>query len=94
MKALALALALSLSSLAPFQCSKPDTNKRVEDTPAEALWKLSERFREAGDDDARRLTLETLIEEYPSSREAKRATMALEGKDVSDPATSGAEDAP
>lgn len=94
MKALSLALALSLSSIAPFQCGKPDMNKRVEDSAPEALWKLSERFRASGDDEARRLTLETLIEEYPGSREAQRAKMALEGKDVGDPATTGDEDAP
>jgi hypothetical protein len=94
MKALFLALSLVLSSTAPFQCSKPDPNKRVEESPAEALWKLSERFRESGDDEARRVTLETLVEEYPSSREAQRAKMALEGRDVSDPKSSGGEETP
>jgi hypothetical protein len=90
----ALTLALALSFIAPFQCSQPDMNKRAEDTPSEALWKLSERFREAGDDDARRVTLETLLEEYPRSREAERAKMALEGNDGDDATTSGAEEAP
>lgn len=92
MKSLTLALALTLTSIAPFQCGKPDMNKRVEDSAPQALWKLSERFREAGDDEARRLTLETLVEEYPSSRQAERAKLALEGHDVADPEASGDED--
>ena len=94
MKFLSLALAISLASIAPFQCGKPDMNKRVEDSAPEALWKMSERFRRSGEDEARRLTLETIVEEYPTSREAQRAKLALEGKDVSDPETAGAEDEP
>jgi TolA-binding protein len=93
MKALTLALSLTLSSIAPFQCSQPDMNKRVEDTPSEALWKLSERFRDAGDDEARRMTLEVLVEEYPRSREAERAKLVLSGNEPAEP-TAGAEDAP
>jgi TolA-binding protein len=93
MKALTLALSITLSSIAPFQCSQPDMNKRAEDTPSEALWKLSERFREAGDEEARRMTLEVLVEEYPRTREAERAKVALQGSEPGE-ATAGAEDAP
>lgn len=72
-----LVLALSLS--APFQCaSDPDPNRRLEDSPAEALWDLAERFESEGDDAARRTTLEQLVERYPSSSEARRARVELE----------------
>lgn len=75
MRALALALALLL---APLQCgSPPEEHPEFEDSPAEALWDLSERFREAGDDDGRRRTLGYLVERYPSSRFAERARLAL-----------------
>ena len=67
---------------APFQCaSDPDPNRRLEDTPSEALWRLAERFEASGDEDARRMTLEELVERYPGSREAARAEEALEGSE-------------
>ncbi len=67
---------------APLQCSSdPDPNRRLEDTPAEALWDLSEEFREAGDEDARRRTLETIVREYPGAREAQRAQLILDGRE-------------
>ncbi|NLY94857.1 MAG: hypothetical protein GXY23_12615 [Myxococcales bacterium] len=91
MKLLSLALAFTLTSLAPFQCSKPDPNKRPEDSAPQALFLLSERFHEAGDEGARRLVLETIVERYPSSREAQRAKLALEGRDVSSEPSSGDE---
>lgn len=66
---------------APFQCaSDPDPERRLEDTPSEALWMLAERFGEEGDPAARRTTLEQLVERYPSSREAERARLELEGR--------------
>lgn len=72
-----LVLALALS--APFQCaSDPDPNRRLEDSPAEALWDLAERFESEGDTAARRTTLEQLVERYPSSSEAHRAREELE----------------
>lgn len=78
-------IAVLLLSRAPFQCaSDPDPNRRIEDTPAEALYRLSEHFQEVGDNEAREETLRHLIERYPSSREASRATLALEGRDTSD----------
>jgi hypothetical protein len=70
-----LAIALAL---APLQCgSPPSEHPELEDSPAEAVWDLSERFAAQGDDDARRSTLEYLIERYPSSRFAERARVAL-----------------
>lgn len=67
-------------SLAPFQCARsagPET--RMEDDPAEALYKLSERFHEQGEEAARRQTLDFLIERYPASRFASAAKDDLAG---------------
>lgn len=75
MRALLAAAALAL---APLQCGGPPReHPEYEDGPAEALWDLSERFRESGDEAARRRTLEYLIERYPSSRFAERARVTL-----------------
>ena len=69
---------LVIWALAPFQCaSDPAPNQRLEDSPGEALWNLSERFAEEGDEDARRTTLRQLVEHYPGSRYARRARSAL-----------------
>ena len=80
MRELALASSLALASLlAPIQCGSPPRERpEFEDSPAEALWNLSERFAEAGDDAGRRRTLEYLVERYPSSRFAERARLAIE----------------
>jgi hypothetical protein len=76
-------LTFSLLGTAPFQCaSREDPNHRIEDTPAEALWSLSERFRADGNDAARRTTLEQLVEQYPGAREAERARLVLSGREV------------
>ncbi len=75
MRSLALA---ALLALAPVQCgSSPRDRPEFEDSPAEALWDLSERFGAAGDDEGRARTLEYLIERYPSSRFAERARVTL-----------------
>jgi hypothetical protein len=67
---------------APFQCaSDPDPERRMTDSPAEALFGLSERFEAEGNEAARRTTLETIIERYPSSREAARAQDIISGGD-------------
>ena len=77
MRVLAMVLAASFA-FAPLQCgTSPDPDRRREDSPAEALLGLAERFGEEGDLDARRTTLEHLIERYPDSREAERARMWL-----------------
>jgi hypothetical protein len=64
--------------LAPLQCGRPPSeHPYYEDSPAEALWDLSERFQADGDEAGRRRTLEYLIERYPSSRFAERARVTL-----------------
>lgn len=75
-------LALLLLLRAPIQCaSDPDPNRRLEDTPSEALWRLAERFEADGDLAARRIALEEIVERYPSSAEAERARVALGSSD-------------
>lgn len=75
MKPLAAALLLVL---APIQCGSPPRERpELEDSPAEALWVLSERFAAEGDEAARQRTLEHLIERYPASRFAERARVVL-----------------
>lgn len=83
MRALGIVLAAALA-FAPLQCgSAPDPDRRREDTPAEALLGLAERFGEEGDEAARRQTLEYLVERYPDSREAQRARAWLEREGAS-----------
>ncbi|MCB9658268.1 MAG: hypothetical protein H6726_11535 [Sandaracinaceae bacterium] len=78
---IATLFALAMGS-APFQCAAdPDPERRMTDTPAEALFGLSELFEAEGNEAARRTTLETIIERYPSSREAARAQDILSGGD-------------
>jgi len=70
--------------LAPFQCaSDPDPDRRLEDTPSEALYDLAQHFGETGDEAARRTTLRRIIERYPGSSEAQRARVDL-GEDTED----------
>ena len=72
-----LALLVTLATLAPLQCpSTPRPEQAREESPAEALWLLAERFGGRGDEAARRATLAFLIERYPSSRYAERARLA------------------
>lgn len=88
--ALALVFTLLLGS-APFQCANdPDDSQRLEDTPAEALWNLSEHFRERGMTDARNDTLRQIIDHYPSSRQAGQAELVLSGRELT-PQPSGGE---
>ncbi len=69
----ALLVGASLS-LAPFQCAHdPDPSQVREETPAEALYGLAEKFKADGDEAARVRTLEYLIARYPSSRFAVMA---------------------
>ncbi len=74
---LLLILCLALSN-APFQCSsEPDPEHAFEETPGEAMYKLAQHFREAGDTAAWRQTLQFLIDNYPSSRFAVMAKQDL-----------------
>lgn len=70
----ALALAVPLMGRAPLQCSsEPEPSQRPYETPAQALYGLAQRFREAGDDAAWRATLEHLVARYPNDRFARQA---------------------
>jgi hypothetical protein len=74
----ALAGLLCLAALAPLQCpSTPLPERAREESPAEALWHLADRFAAAGDGRGRRATLTFLVERYPASRYAERARLAL-----------------
>lgn len=76
----ALPLLLSLA-LAPYQCARePDSAKRREETPGEALYGLAVKFRENGDEAAWRATLEYLVVRYPSSRFATTAQAELDAR--------------
>jgi hypothetical protein len=89
--ALALAVTL-LFGTAPFQCANdPEPAERLEDSPAEALWNLAERFHEQNMEDARRQTLHQIIDQYPSSREAGQAQLILDGRELTPQPTAGAE---
>lgn len=71
-----LAVLVAMLWIAPFQCGSGNANDpklRREDTAGDALWGLSERFREQHDEAGRRATLKYLIEKYPSNRHAQVA---------------------
>lgn len=71
-----LAIAATIAALfgAPLQCGgEPEPSMRPYETPAEALYGLSEKFKAKGDDEAWRTTLEYLAARYPNSRFAKMA---------------------
>ena len=79
------ALALLALLLAPLQCGAPPReHPQFEDSPAEAVWDLSEELGRAGDAAGRRHALEFLIERYPSSRFAQSARADLEALDAAD----------
>jgi TolA-binding protein len=75
MKAAALACLLALS--APYQCASDEERPPVEDTAPQALWILAERFKAESNPDARKTTLQQIIDAYPSSRYAQRAREEL-----------------
>lgn len=69
---------LLVLAAAPLQCpSRRGYETAREESPAEALWNLAERFAAQGDLNARRATLSYLVERHPSSRFAERARLAL-----------------
>lgn len=71
-------LLLSAAMSAPFQCtSKVRPEHRMEEEPAEALYKLADRFAKKGDSKGRAETLRFLVERYPSSRFAEAAKIDL-----------------
>jgi outer membrane protein assembly factor BamD (BamD/ComL family) len=72
-------LMLAAALAAPFQCgSRARPENHLEEEPADALYKLAERFAVAGDPKARAETLRFLVERYPSSRFAEAARLDLE----------------
>jgi outer membrane protein assembly factor BamD (BamD/ComL family) len=82
-------LLLAAAMSAPFQCSgkvRPET--RMEEEPAEALYKLAERFAARGDQRARLETLRFIVERYPSSRFSEMAKLDLTEAGVPLPASS------
>lgn len=77
--ALCMLGSISSLSVAPLQCVRePDPELAPNDSPDEALYDLAQRFRAAGNEPARRATLEYLRERYPNSRFAEAALMELE----------------
>lgn len=88
LSATALLFALSF---APFQCARePDPNRRIEDEPAEVVYRLAERFKAENKADARAETLKFLIERYPTSRYAKQAGLDLQEMGQAPPPTATA----
>jgi len=73
-----MVLSAALGS-APVQCgsSRGDADSALEETPGEALYQLAQRFWAEGDRDAWQITLQQLIERYPSSRFAMTARQDL-----------------
>lgn len=68
-----------LLAVAPLQCPTPRPfEQRREESPAEALWLLAERFQLEQQPVAQRRSLQFLIERYPSTRFAARARTMLE----------------
>ena len=70
-------LALSVMLWAPYQCGTEPNERPQEDSAPKALWVLSEKFESEGNRAARETTLNQLVEQYPSSRYAEQARLAL-----------------
>jgi hypothetical protein len=65
---------------APIQCGhETDPALRTDESPADALWDLGQKFHEAHDDAAYKKTLEYLVQRYPASRWATAARGELAG---------------
>ena len=74
MRSLLLAFAAAGSLSAPLQCqSDPPAEHRRYERPPEALYELAGRFWEQGQLEPWRMTLQTIIDRYPNSREAVMA---------------------
>ena len=75
-----LLLAAASLVLAPMQCqSDPPAEQNRYEHPPEALYALAKRLRAQGEIKAWRITLETIVERYPNSREAVMAKDDLAG---------------
>ena len=81
-----VAFALLLAALAPMQCqSDPPPEQRRYEHPPEALYALAGRLHKEGETRAWRITLQTIIERYPNSREAVMAEDDLDRSDAAAP---------
>ena len=74
-----LLLSALLLGYAPFQCGEASPARAIEETPAEALYKLAADFHAKGDKEAWEITLRFLQRNYPSSRFAVMADSDLVG---------------
>ena len=82
-----LLLTAAFGAAAPIQCqSDPPPEQNRYEHPPEALYALAQRLRAAGELKAWRMTLETIVERYPNSREAVMAKDDLAGGDTQAPA--------
>ena len=79
MRFVPIVLCAAALGAAPLQCHRgpDDPELRTYETPPEALYDLADRFGEQGDAQARRTTLEYLVERYPNSRFAVMAKEEL-----------------
>lgn len=78
-----LLLTAASVALAPMQCqSEPPAEQNRYEHPPEALYALSKRLRAEGEVKAWRITLETIVERYPNSREAVMAKDDLGSSDA------------
>jgi hypothetical protein len=78
-----LGFALLVAAAAPMQCqSDPPSEERRYEHPPEALYALAGRLHREGETRAWRITLQTIVERYPNSREAVMAKDDLEQSDA------------
>ena len=76
---------LLLAALAPMQCQgDPPSEQRRYEHPPEALYALAAHLHQEGETRAWRITLQTIVERYPNSREAVMAKDDLERSDSAD----------
>jgi hypothetical protein len=72
--------ALSLASLAPFQCGSGSADNQTHEPAAgDALWDLAQDFHKQGNEPAARATLKYLVDHFPSNRHAPAARAELDG---------------
>ncbi len=75
MKVAAFALLAVVTTSAPLQCGgkNADLELRREDTAGDALFALALKFKNEGNSQSAKATLEYLIAQYPSSRRIEAA---------------------
>ena len=84
-----LVMLASSAIVAPIQCGhETDPALRQDESPADALWDLAQKFQDAHDDAGSTRTLQYLLERYPASRWAPAARERL-GASGSAPADGG-----